>query len=152
MQGHDGKSSIQCIYKETKNESNLVTCSLQAEREDIKRFLGLCVWQDGEEPLCTLPSCWANMDTEKNGLVNSCTWQYKGEVFSVAPHINACFFPLEKRRTGILRNLSLEQCSRVPNRSLHRTCDCCIWFLHDGHKACMVAASNTAEECDDKLE
>ena len=48
MQGHDGKPSIQCIYKETKNESNLVTCSLQAEREDTKRFIGLCVWQDGE--------------------------------------------------------------------------------------------------------
>lgn len=48
--------------------------------------------QDGENVLCMLPSCWANMDTEKNGLTDFCTWQYKGEVFSVAPHISARLF------------------------------------------------------------
>lgn len=52
MQGHDGKPSIQCVCKETKNESSVVTCFLQKERESIKDFLG-CVCdrmekQDGE--------------------------------------------------------------------------------------------------------
>ena len=100
MQGHDGKPPTECVYKETKNESDLVT--LQAEREDTKSFLGLYMWQDREKPLCTLPSCWANRATDTNGLANSRTWWYKGEFFSSASRINACFLPLEEGRTGIL--------------------------------------------------
>lgn len=148
MQGHDGKPSIQCLYKETKNESSPVTCSLQAEREEMKRFLGLHVWQDGEKPLCHL--------------VEQIQIQRKMDLLTLAPdntEEKSLVLLLISMHVSFLWRKKELGCSEICPcgnaavcRSLHRTWDGCIWILYGGHKACLVTAGNTAVERGDKLE
>lgn len=147
MQGHDGKPSIQCLCRETKNESNLVTCSLQAEREEMKRFLGLHIWQDGEKPLYHLVEqiqilrkmdslTLAPDNTEEKSLV----------LLLISMHVSFLWRKKEPECSEIC------PCSNAAVYcSLHGTWDSFIWIVYGGHKAHLVTDSNTVVERGDKL-